>query len=125
MRVILMLLLAVVVSGCGKAAPPLVVGGKPVSHWVGALKAPDASLRKKAAFKLGNVGGTAPAVLPALIDGRKAPDPAVRREVILALMKCGPAAKEAIPALTVVQQSDRDARVREHAARALDRLRAG
>jgi len=41
--------------------------------------------------------------------------------VILALVKCGPAAKETIPELAEVQQNDRDAKVRDYAAKALEK----
>ena|ERR1035438_3194674 len=109
-------------SGCRKAEPPL-SGGKPVNHWVQVLKDEnDPSLRKTAAFKLGNVGPTDPVVLPALTGALKDADANVRCEAILALVKCGPAAKEAVPALTEVQNQDRDAKVRSYAGKALEKL---
>lgn len=121
MRVLAILLLAVVLSGCGKSEPTL-AGGKPVTYWVAALKDPDVNVRKKAAFKLGNVGTTDAAVLPALIEALKDTNAVVRREAILALAKCGPGATEAQSALSEVQRHDRDAQVRTYAAKALDRL---
>jgi HEAT repeat protein len=93
-------------------------GGK----WAEALRDPDAKLRKKAAFTLGNIGPSDPAVLPALIGALEDADAGVRCEAILSLLKCGPAAKEALPALAEVQQRDRDAQVRSCAARALAKL---
>ena len=107
--------------GCGKRQP-MVAGGKPVAAWVEALRDPDPGVRKQAAFKLGNVGPADPATLPALIGALKDPDPAVRCEAILAVLKCGPGAREAAPALTELRQHDRDARVRDYAARALEKL---
>jgi HEAT repeat protein len=95
-------------------------GGK----WAEALRAPDVALRKKAAFTLGNIGPTDPAVLPALMGALKDADAGVRREVILALVKCGPAAREAVPALEQMRQNDRDAQVRDYAGRALEKLGA-
>jgi HEAT repeat protein len=99
-------------------------GGKSVSYWVEALRDPDPKTRKKAAFKLGNVGEADAAALPALVGALKDKDPGVRREVILALLKFGPAASEAIPTLLDLQQHDRNAQVRDYAAKAVKRLRA-
>jgi HEAT repeat protein len=120
MRLILMAGLAVLLSGCCERRPTL-AGGKPVSHWVAALADADPAVRKKAAFKLGNVG---PAALPALVGALKDEDPGVRREVILALLKCGPAAREAVPTLSDLRQRDLDPQVRTCADRALEKLQA-
>ncbi len=59
--------------------------------------------------------------MAALSDG----DAAVRREAILALLKFGPTAATAIPALADMQQRDRDAQVRQYAAKAVAKLRGG
>lgn len=117
----LTILLGACCAGCGKS-PPTLAGGRPVSYWVGALRDPDAKVRKKAAFKLGNVGTADPAAFPALLGALEDRDAVVRREVILALVKFGPAAKEAIPALTAVQEKDRDAKARAYASKALVKL---
>jgi HEAT repeat protein len=117
------LLLALSAAGCGEARPTL-AGGKPVSHWTGAIRDPDARVRRQAAAKLGNVGPADPAALPALTGALKDADAGVRREAILALVKCGPAAREAVPALEQLRQHDRDPQVRAYAARALEKLRA-
>jgi HEAT repeat protein len=108
--------------GCGQTAAPL-AHGKPVSHWVQALHAGDARLRKKAAEVLGNVGTADPAAIPALIGAVKDRDAKVRRAAILALFKIGPAAEEAIPVLTEAQK-DHDAQVRSYAAKALKRIQS-
>ena len=100
----------------------MLAGGRPVSHWVEALKSPDAKQRKTAVTKLGNVGPADEAVLPALLGALNDADAAVRREAILALMKYGPGAREAVPRLTDLRQSDRDAQVRTLAAKALEKL---
>jgi HEAT repeat protein len=110
--------------GCGKAQPTL-SGGKPVEHWVQALKNPDARVRKEAASKLGNAGAANSAVLPALVTALKDPDAKVRCEVILALVKFGPDANEAVPILTELQKSDSDARVRTYAGEALEKIQKG
>jgi len=114
-------LLAVLLSSCSKERPML-AGGKPVSHWVEALKGPDAKLRKTAVTKLGNVGPADEVVLPALLGALEDTDAAVRREAILALMKYGPGAREAVPRLVDLKRRDRDAQVRSYAARAVEKL---
>ena len=100
----------------------MLAGGKPVSHWVEALKGPDAKLRKTAVTKLGNVGPADEVVLPALLGALEDTDAAVRREAILALMKYGPGAREAVPRLVDLKRRDRDAQVRSYAARAVEKL---
>jgi HEAT repeat protein len=92
--------------------------------WARALRDPDAIVRKKAAFTLGNIGTSDPAALPALIGALKDADAGVRREAILGLLKFGPAAKQAIPALAEIQHEDRDDRVRIYARKALENLQA-
>jgi HEAT repeat protein len=108
-------------SGCSKSEPTL-AGGKPVDYWVKALSGPDPKLRKTAASKLGNVGPADPAAFPALLEALKDPHPGVRREVILALLKFGPKAAEAVPALRELRLHDRDAKVRDFAARAVEKI---
>jgi HEAT repeat protein len=115
------LLILLAVFGCGRS-PATLAGGKPVAHWVEALHDRDVKLRKKAAFKLGNVGPADPAALPALVGALDDPDPAVRSEVILALIKFGSAARDTLPRLTEMQRRDRNALVRQYAARAAERL---
>jgi HEAT repeat protein len=113
-------LLALFAAGCGPS-PPAMAGGK----WAEALRDPKVTVRKKAAFTLGNIGPADPAVLPALTRALKDADPAVRREAILALVKCGPAARDAVPTLEELRRRDRDPQVRAYAGRALEALRAG
>jgi HEAT repeat protein len=112
----------IVLSGCSKAEPTL-SGGKPVSHWVEALRtSTDAKVRKEAAFKLGNVGPADPTACPALVGALKDRDAAVRSEVVLALVKFGSAAHEAVPVLTNLRDHDPDPKVRSYAARALEKI---
>jgi HEAT repeat protein len=122
-RLLLGAVLAALVCGCRPAQPPL-AGGKPISYWVEAVGGPDAALRKKAVLKLGNVGATDAAVLPALLQALKDPEAGVRREAIVALMKYGPDAREANGTLAEMKQHDRDGVVRSYAARALEKLSA-
>jgi HEAT repeat protein len=121
MRVAVLILLAVLLMGCGRREPVL-SGGKPVSYWVEALRQPDAKLRKQAAVKLGNAGPANAAVLPALRNALRDRDAAVRCEAILALLKCGPAAGEALPELVALQREDRDPRVRSYATQTVEKL---
>jgi len=93
-----------------------------MNHWVQALSDPDPKLRKKAAEKLGNVGSSDPAVVPALREALKDKDADVRCEAILALAKCGSGAKEAIEPLKAIGREDRDTKVRSYAAKALEKL---
>ena len=111
-------LLVLMAAGCGPARP-MMAGGK----WAAALRDPDATLRRKAAFTLGNIGPADPAVLPALLGALKDSDAAVRREAILALVKCGREAREAEPLLDELRQHDPDAQVRAYAGRGLEKLR--
>jgi hypothetical protein len=109
-------------SGCGKAQLPTLAGGKSVEHWVTALQDPDVKVREEAAMKLGNVGSSDPAAIPALIGALKDKSAQVRREAILGLSKSGRAAQEAIGPLTELQKNDQDPKVREIAARGIKRL---
>jgi HEAT repeat protein len=116
------MILAAFAAGC-EAERPLTAGGKPVQHWVEALKDPDARVRTTAVRKLGNVGTSDEAVLPALLGALGDRDAGVRREVILALVKLGPDARQAIPALTQTSERDPDSQVRTWAGKAAQRLR--
>ena len=109
---------AMFLGGCGKAPPKLAV-----NKWTDALRDPESRVRKKAAFKLGNIGRTDPTAVPALIDALKDADAGVRCETILSLVKIGPRAKTAIPQLSEVEQHDNDESVRSYATKALAKLR--
>ena len=107
--------------GCGKSPELLTASGQPVEFWLEALKAPntDAKQRLKAVKTLSNIGPAHPQVIPALIEALEQPDATLRGEVILALFKSGPAAKAALPALERLSQSDKDAKVRDYAKKAI------
>ena len=121
MRMLVLIVLALAATGCGKPRPTL-AGGKPIEDWVKALQHPDAKMRKIAAMKLGNVGSTDPAALPALLGALKDRDAGVRCDVILALVKFGPDAKDAVPAIDHVRKNDPNAKVRDYAAKALEKI---
>jgi HEAT repeat protein len=122
MRLPLMLLLAgVLLIGCSKG-PGTMAGGKPVEHWMQALRDPSPAVRKKAVAKLGNVGTADPAALPALKEALNDRDARVRQEAIVALVKLGSDAQSATAALAELGQRDRDPQVRSCARRALEQL---
>jgi HEAT repeat protein len=121
MRYLPLLVLALLLSGCGRS-PPTTVHGKSVSHWVASLGDRDVKLRRKAVRVLGNVGPGDPAVLPALTQAVGDRDASVRSEAIEAILKIGPDAREAIPALEARRQ-DSNVRVRALAVKALERIR--
>ena len=119
MRSTLVALFLLSLCGCTPAPDT----GKRVQHWLETLRSPDARQRKEAAFKLGNLGLTDPeTIVPALTAALKDNDAAVRCEVILALPKCGPAAKDAAASLRELQRKDPDAKVRDYAGQALDKI---
>jgi HEAT repeat protein len=122
MRLVVISLLTLCLFGCGKPKSSL-SGGKPASYWIQAVSDPDPHVRKTAVFKLGNVGSSEAEALPAVTAALKDPDALVRREAILALVKFGAEAKEATATLTQMRRLDRDARVRNYAAAALERIK--
>jgi HEAT repeat protein len=117
MRRVLLVLLLLLLYGCGRVPPTT-----RVSYWVEAVRAPDARLRKKAAFILGNLGTTDPEAASALRKALTDADATVRSEAILALLKCGPAAAEAVPTLMDMRQRDPNPQVRRYAAKAVEKL---
>lgn len=110
----------VLLSGCGQQAP-ITSHGKPVSHWLDAMKSPNPTVRKEAVTALGHVGTADPAALPALIKAVEDSDARIRAEAVLALLNIGPPAKEALPALEKARK-DRDKKVQRYAARAIERI---
>ena len=117
-------LIVALALGCTPAAPTM-AGGKPVAHWLRALHAADPRERREAADKLGNVGPADPSACPALTEALGDADARVRGAAILGLMRCGPAAKSAVPVLQGLRDHDPDPGVRDYAARALEKIRAG
>lgn len=121
MRYIIYGMVVALAAGCGESRPTM-VGGKPVQDWIRRLQDPDARTRKKAAVKLGNAAAVDPAALAALEEALKDRDAAVRTEVVLALLRIGPAARQTLPALRETVRTDKDARVRAYAEKALKKL---
>lgn len=120
MKRLLFITVLLSLSGCGDA-----VSTPAGAKWAKVLQDPDVKTRKKAAFTLGNLGPSDPAVMPALLGALKDPAAEVRRESIVALVKCGADAKTALPVLAILRQTDRDLKVRDYAARAISKLQDG
>ena len=126
MKSLLILAAAIVLTGCGDNRTSLTLaGGKPVEFWLQALHSPDAKLRQKAVFKLGNVGSTEATPVAVLVNVLKDPDAGVRREAIVALLKREDDVQDAIPALVLAQSRDPDAKVRSIAGKAVSSLQRG
>ncbi len=102
----------------------VLTGGKPLRYWLDTLDSPDPQLRRKAVFKLGNVGTSQPEVFPALCRSLEDKEAAVRKETIIAIMKCREVATKIVPKLIELQSNDPDPQVKRYAHLALDRLRA-
>jgi HEAT repeat protein len=119
----LLALALLITGGCAHKAGPALAGGKPPDYWLKNASNPDIRLRKEAIAKLGNFGAADPQVLPALTGALHDADAGVRSEAVLALAKLGAAAKPAVLDLQSLSQSDPDAKVRDFAARAVEKLR--
>ena len=122
MKLLIVGLALLTVTGCGGQRGPLMAHGKPIDAWVQSLHDPDAKARKRAAEVLGNVGAADASVLPALAAAVKDRDRAVREAAVVALLKIGPAARDAAPALSEAS-NDADAKVRTYAVKALENIR--
>ncbi len=110
-------------SGCGGTERgPILAGGREVKSWVADLHNPKPKVRRQAVLKLGNVGDEDPSVADALADALQDTDPLVRSDAILAVVKLkqpGAAIKER---LEIMSKSDQNARARDLAGKALERL---
>jgi HEAT repeat protein len=120
MKIVVVICLALMICGCQRQGP-MTVSGKPIGHWLEALKDKNPRVRQRAVEALGNVGKADPAAIPALIGALQDPNPTIRGKVALALLKSGRDAEEAVPALTQLLQ-DKDAKVRLYAAKALEKI---
>jgi CHAT domain-containing protein/tetratricopeptide (TPR) repeat protein len=70
-----------------------------VADLVKDLRDPDKDVSSRAADYVGQIGPTARAAVPALVEILKKGSPALREKAVEALDRIGPAAKEAVPAL--------------------------
>ena len=111
-------------AGCGKAYP-ITSGGRTASAWAEVLQAPNeaVALRRKAATKLGPLVLIDEAAMPALLLGLKDNDAGVRRLAVRSLgIYSGPRAEEVLPTLAELEHEEKDKKVREALAAAIERL---
>jgi HEAT repeat protein len=111
-------------SGCGGPEPgPLLAGGREVKSWVEASHDPRPQVRRHAVLKLGNVGDADPAAAKALAEALHDADPLVRSDAVLAVAKLKDPGAAIKDQLETMSRSDKNARARELAGKALARLR--
>jgi HEAT repeat protein len=109
--------------GCGgEERGPLLAGGREVKSWVADLHHPKPQARRRAVLKLGNVGDADPAVGEALAEALHDLDPLVRRDAIVAVLKLKQPREAIRDQLDVMSKTDKDARAREMARKAMERL---
>jgi HEAT repeat protein len=85
--------------------------GRPLSHWLKQLEAPEVGARRDAIAALAALGPDAAAAVPALLKALDDDDTQVRRGAITALGRIGPKARAAVPALTqALEDKNRDYR---------------
>lgn len=114
-----LLLLLVVLAGCGKAVPPY--EGRSVEDLRRQLGDADANRQAQAATGLSLHGAAALPALPDLVPLLKAESPLARQQAALALGAIGPEAAEAVEPLTKAL-SDAEWTVRRQAAVALGQI---
>ncbi len=114
---------AAALSGCGgQERGPVLAGGREVKSWVADLHSPKVQVRRQAVLKLGNVGDEDPTVADALAEALRDTDALVRCDAILAVVKLkqpGAAIKDQLESMN---KSDKNARARDLAGKALVRL---
>ncbi len=113
------------VAGCGDERAPMLAGGREVKSWVADLRSSKAKVRRRAVLKLGNVGDADPAVATALSDAHHDPDAQVRHDAVLAVVKLKAPGDEIVATLQAMAKGDKDARARESAGKALEKLGRG
>lgn len=113
----------IAMPGCHRPEPgPILVGGREVKSWVKDLHDPKAQVRRQAVLKLGNAGDAEPSAAEALADALNDTDPLVRRDAILAVAKLTHPSDAVKLKLETMSRSDKDARARELAGKAVIRL---
>jgi HEAT repeat protein len=109
--------------GCGREERgPELLGGRDVKSWVADLHHPKAPVRRLAVVKLGNVGDSDPTVAQGLVEALNDPDVLVRRDAILAVARLKDASPAVKQRLEAMSRSDKDARARDLARKAVIRL---
>jgi HEAT repeat protein len=114
---------AAALPGCGREEQgPILAGGREVKSWVADLHSPKAQVRRQAVLKLGNVGDFDPAAAEGLAEALNDPDALVRRDAILAVAKLKEPSAAIRERLETMSRSDKDARARDLARKAVIRL---
>src|SRR5438094_65663 len=119
MRNAVILIVAVLLTGCGKKEP--LYKGKPAGYWAETLRDPDPRTRREAAGALAAL--KAQEAVPQVVAALKDQDEGVRAKAAEALWSLGPAASGAAGALTAALK-DKSPAVRLCAAGALGDLGA-
>lgn len=96
--------------------------GRPLSEWIGDLKALAPQTRNAAAYEIAGMGPDAVGAVPALIAALDDPSPVVRFPVTVALGEIGPGAKAAIPRLQQMMEEEINDEIAASARRALKRI---
>jgi hypothetical protein len=121
---VLAVAVAVVLTGCrGEERGPILLGGREVKSWVADLHNPRPQVRRQAVLKLGNVGDTDPAIAEGLARALKDPDALVRRDAVVAVTRLKEPSEAIWEHLKSMSRSDKDARTRELAEKAISRRR--
>ncbi len=123
-RIIWLLAVMFFAIGCSKPLPPR-SGGRTADYWAEVLRQDDVELRRKAALKIGPLVLFDPVVMPALMEALNDSDPQVRMHAARSVgIYTGSKGVSAIPMLQDLKDRDPDEKVRQAAAKAIDRLTA-
>ncbi len=108
------------VCGCsGGERGPMLAGGREVKSWLADLHDPKPQARRQAVLKLGNVGDADPTAAEGLAEALRDTDALIRSDAIHAVAKLTKPSETILAQLKVMSDSDRDARVRDNAKKAL------
>ncbi len=117
---------ATTLSGCGgETQGPLLAGGREVKAWINDLHDKSPQVRRQAVLKLGNVADSDPSVAEGLVEALGDADALVRRDAIMAAAKLKEPPAAIKERLEVMSRTDKDARSRELAGKAVIRLGGG
>jgi HEAT repeats len=116
------LISTVLAPGCGREQRgPILLGGREVKSWVADLHHPKPQVRRQAVLKLGNVGDSEPAIAEGLAQALNDSDALVRRDAVVAVTRLKEPSAAIWERLETMSRSDKDARTRELAHKAITR----
>ena len=111
------------IPGCGSdSRGPLQAGGREVKAWVAEIHDRNPKVRRQAVLKLGNVGDADPSAAEALAEALHDTDPLVRSDAVLAVAKLKAPDAAIKDQLDTMSRSDKNARARDLAEKALARF---